>query len=241
MSSEFNPGSMIPSNAGVLLINIPFMRKTYKQFMHFIRQGIKSGGVFNHPSPSDQGAYLSFYNETARFLVQRFNSKPYWDAQGPHFDNPFILHFHGAKPHDYLNHFFGHICDKAIQILCDKAEKLPHLCEAFQAFAQYVPIDDYCLGSFSDIKEQRICTQILASMMLGSSSDCSGSFSRLLLRNATWDDMMFAQNPASVSKDDVNYITRWQLFLSTVSLLCLLLGGKRLFFRNGYGKKYRAS
>lgn len=42
-----------------LFLHVPYLRKTYNKFISFILEHV-SNATFPHPSPSDQGAYLSF-------------------------------------------------------------------------------------------------------------------------------------------------------------------------------------
>ena len=79
MSSELEYPLATPANAGVLLMNLPYLRQTYDDFLHYILSHKETGGVFGgHPSPSDQGAYLTFYNDTVQYLDYTFNAKPYF-------------------------------------------------------------------------------------------------------------------------------------------------------------------
>ncbi|CAK0880971.1 unnamed protein product [Prorocentrum cordatum] len=74
-SSELNENDGMPSNAGVTLMNVPFLRESVRQFHEFI---------FRHQTPdfamgpSDQGAYLEYYGPNIQFLSTRFNMKPYY-------------------------------------------------------------------------------------------------------------------------------------------------------------------
>ena len=77
--------------------------------------------------PSDQGAYLSFYADSKKFLAKEFNVKPYYTHTPPKIAK--IIHFHGAKPHDYIGEWLGISCSPAIKKLCEKKERnAPILC-----------------------------------------------------------------------------------------------------------------
>jgi len=255
MSSELNANDTFPSNAGVSFINVPYMRQTYDQFLAYIVGRKEKGGVFDHPSPSDQGAYLSFYNDTVSFLIQRFNYKPYWDVQGPNFDDPFILHFHGAKPHDYLKFIFGSECDTAIASLCDQAESLPHLCEGFKSFSKYVDREEYCNGAFSETPEKVICKKILDSIAASPLTQCEGSFSKYLIKSMALFELSSdssRQSEVHVRRNLVGkkpqfqlsqtlhaghghqgcfseyLLVGWQLFLSLLSLSCIVIPAARM-------------
>jgi hypothetical protein len=166
MSAEFHPNEE-PLNAGVTLMNVPHMRQTYSKFLEFILKHVDSG-VFNHPSPSDQGAYLEFYKPFVRFLPRSFNFKPYWNLSAIQGKNPFIIHFHGAKPHDFLKFIMGEKCDDAIQFLCVETMKLPFLCRAMQIFARATKSVDevaYCKTSFTKAKEVAFCNRMLDALV----------------------------------------------------------------------------
>lgn len=162
MSAEFVPDSR-PVNAGVVLMNIPRMRQTYHDFLEFIMQHVSSA-KFDAPSPSDQGAYMDFYRNDLRFMPHVFNFKPYWKLSDISYEVPLILHFHGAKPHDYLKRIMGDECDSALRTLCNRAMRMPFLCEAMQHFAQMsVSIDplSYCSASFEHKGKAFYCSEIL--------------------------------------------------------------------------------
>lgn len=162
MSAEFIPDSR-PVNAGVVLMNVPRMRQTYHEFLEFILQHVSSA-KFDAPSPSDQGAYMDFYRSDLRFMPHVFNFKPYWSLSDVSYDVPVVLHFHGAKPHDYLKAIMGDECDAALRSLCNRAMRMPFLCEAMQHFAQTsVSIDalSYCNASFEHKGKAFYCSEIL--------------------------------------------------------------------------------
>lgn len=174
MSSEMNIGDAFPSNAGVTLFNVPFMRRTYQDFLDFILAHIDTA-KFDHPSPGDQGAYLDFYRASTQFLSARFNYKPYWKLPEGDLKDPFLLHFHGVKPHDYLKYIFGENCDEAIQFLCARATQLKYLCPSIQAFAKASKAVDpfaYCESSFSGSSEALLCNNILDSLV-ASKTQCT--------------------------------------------------------------------
>lgn len=134
MSSEVDLTN-VPVNAGVMLLNIPFMRESYEEFMEFITNHVHSPH-FNNAAPSDQGAYLEFYEDDATFLSRCFNFKPYYHLQDIECEEPFIVHFHGAKPHDYLKRIMGQECNPAIRNMCNDALHMPSLCSSLQIFAK---------------------------------------------------------------------------------------------------------
>lgn len=73
--------------------------------------------------PMDQGLLNKFYERDlkAQLLSQDFNAKPYHNLR----TGPYIVHFHGPKPHDYLAFMetgscrFGDMCHKGFaKALC---------------------------------------------------------------------------------------------------------------------------
>jgi len=157
-----------PVNAGVMLMNIPYMRHTYHDFLEFIMQHVHSA-IFNNPAPSDQGAYLEFYESEARFLSRSFNFKPYYNPSDVQYEEPYIVHFHGAKPHDYLKHIVGDSCDQAVRGLCSQVAHMPSICMAFQLFARFSKAVDpvaYCNESFAKNKNEALfCNDILDALV----------------------------------------------------------------------------
>jgi hypothetical protein len=166
MSSEMHLESTEPSNAGVTLMNIPLLRRTHKTFLKFILDHVDTA-EFNHSSPSDQGAYLVFYQSETRFLKRSFNMKPYWPVTRVEFKKSNIVHFHGPKPHEYLKFIMGKECNKALGDLCLLATKRPALCHALRQFAvaiHEVGLQPYCQTSFANNTQQDICENFLAAL-----------------------------------------------------------------------------
>ena len=144
MSAESDLRSTTPTNAGVTLMNLPYLRQTHEAFSAFVLDHVDR--AFDHPSPSDQGAYLDYYKDSVQFLDPAFNFKPYWEPTpsaeqgGRRRQGPFILHFHGPKPHDYIRFLLGESCHASIHALCVRGvRKTPiQLCHSLTAFAQAV-------------------------------------------------------------------------------------------------------
>lgn len=76
-------------NTGVMLMNLPELRKTHRDFTAFIKDHLPELDTY------DQTAYNLFYGEKNTRLPLAYNWKPYWG------ENPDakIIHFHGPKPH----------------------------------------------------------------------------------------------------------------------------------------------
>jgi len=155
-SSELDEGDGKPSNAGVALMNVPHLRKSRPKFLEFILN-------HTHPDfrrgPSDQGAYLEFYDEDVRFLSTRFNMKPYyWDREN--WENRFIIHYHGLKPHEHIEYWFSGTCEPLKCYLLFRFQGSPYQCDSLVAFAKAAAFDgpdlikQYCemsLRSHSDL------------------------------------------------------------------------------------------
>ena len=182
MSSETeDPGThktkKEPSNAGVLLMNIPFLRRTHSAFIEYIVRHKHGGGQFGrHPSPSDQGAYLTFYANHVRYLDYMFNMKPYIALPQARRRRPSelqktkIVHFHGPKPHDYIAYMvLGGDCPKAAHHLCVQSwnEAPQSLCHALSLFAQ---------SSLSVTYSTTVTTASLGTTSLTEMGYCQASF-----------------------------------------------------------------
>lgn len=99
VAPEFNRRNYAQMNTGVMLMNLPAMRRDSPRFMRYVESDLE------HLARStwDQEAYRKFYGRRWRGGRDRWdrlpvalNWKPYW---GP---NPqaCIIHFHGPKPTD---------------------------------------------------------------------------------------------------------------------------------------------
>ena len=177
MSSELTK-TKTPSNAGVMLMNIPNLRKSYNAFLKFILDHSETKGHFGHASPSDQGAYLTFYNTTIQFLPYTFNTKPYFELPSdPNKIRFKIFHFHGPKPHDYLNRLlFGKSCDVAFDFLCIRTlEQTPNaLCRGLTLFARAtLAVDNslaYCDATMSN---PQVCRNLFVQLVDRNGDHCT--------------------------------------------------------------------
>ena len=108
----FEMAQAFPYNAGVALWNMNGMRAQYDGMMAFLKT--QKGLHFGMYGPLDQGLLNQYYERDIKQyeLPQIFNAKPYhlFDP------NAALVHWHGAKPHDYV-HFhqtkecrFGTMC-----------------------------------------------------------------------------------------------------------------------------------
>ena len=120
-------------NAGVMLLNVPRMRETREAFLRFISdrsravvEPLKNGSaryVAFKSGPMDQGAYIDFYGREINELSRMWNVRPYWQKRTS--VDQIILHFHGAKAHDYLISFYHLESNIPISTAC------PVVCRGF--------------------------------------------------------------------------------------------------------------
>jgi hypothetical protein len=87
-------------NAGVMLLNLNNLMKTYDTFMKytFSSKAIKDGLYYKGYGPGDQGAYAGFYSGKFKIVkYPTFNWKAYWPTN----ETAKLIHFHGPKPYHY--------------------------------------------------------------------------------------------------------------------------------------------
>ncbi|KAG2483042.1 hypothetical protein HYH03_018071 [Edaphochlamys debaryana] len=122
-----------PYNAGIILANLPTMRRNYKAFIAAMLDN-NNGLYYVGYGPADQGAINMFYEKDLRerVLPSAFNSKPYnsWDPAS------YIVHFHGPKPHEYSTFLTGGHCDFAN--LCERAFQ-ESLCRSVREWSRWLP------------------------------------------------------------------------------------------------------
>ena len=158
LSAEMDEYDPRPWNAGVTVMNVPYLRETKEEFHKFIFE--HQNGDFQN-GPSDQGAYNDFYSDRT-FLHRKFNMKPYWENEDNWRDR-YIIHFHGMKPMDILDLWlFGKDCNPSIKFLCDKEAEYKFLCPSMQSFAvaatlDDATLDDFCGGYFDSEQKQQRC------------------------------------------------------------------------------------
>jgi hypothetical protein len=165
-----------PFNAGVTLMNVPLLRETHQAYLDFIWANVIAGGQFDGTNaPSDQGAALIFYEKQLRFLEREFNMKPYWPTSAVQRE-PFIWHFHGAKPQDYMTYALGNPCPLAYQHICRQVEETPNVCAAFQAFGRAIIkadiLDEFCQSSFPLVQENATKCSVMIQKMSKDGEPC---------------------------------------------------------------------
>ena len=113
MAVEVEP--RFPCNAGVMLMNLPALRETHAALVDFTFSTV--GLHFGKYGPMDQGAINSFYESAMGSkcdLSEEFNTKLYKTSPA----NPAIFHFHGPKPHDYLDWAYTGYCLPSFGNMC---------------------------------------------------------------------------------------------------------------------------
>lgn len=102
---EFNQNDFELFNSGVMLMNIPALRRDVSHFLSWISD--------NHMKIDyDQDAYRVFYANRVSELPVEYNWKPYWGVNA----NAKIIHFHGVKP-SWAKHLLENPEDKAVPVL----------------------------------------------------------------------------------------------------------------------------
>ena len=172
-SNEAIEDELKPLNAGVSLLNIPKLRRTYHNFLHFItNHAVENKGFLT--APNDQGAYLDFYENEVTFLPIKFNVKPYFTSRG-NWNERKIVHYHGVKPHDIMNGLMGKRFEDFPEVLRSYLlvkvfgdESLYSICLSLRDFGIAMIQDkenlkEYCKYSFDGDKE--VLAKITACMI----------------------------------------------------------------------------
>jgi lipopolysaccharide biosynthesis glycosyltransferase len=89
VAPEFTRGDYANMNSGVMLINVPEMRRIHEELI----QHIKKSRISDLPA-FDQGALRTFFKGIYDKLPETLNWKPYWGKN----QDAEIIHFHGPKP-----------------------------------------------------------------------------------------------------------------------------------------------
>lgn len=75
-------------NSGVMVMNLPTLRKDLPAFTESIKRNFVSSGML------DQEAYREYYKGKYDVMPPAYNWKPYWGVSA----EAHIVHFHGPKP-----------------------------------------------------------------------------------------------------------------------------------------------
>ena len=97
-------------------------------------------GTHSGYGPGDQGAYNSFYRDTVNFLDEKYNAKLYKKYRA----DALIVHFHGPKPHQYMEQLMEGECSFST---------LPSLCkDGLGGFCTYL-VDDHYFGNIPALQK----------------------------------------------------------------------------------------
>jgi len=226
MSTERNRDGK-PNNAGVMVMNIPKLRETFSDFKAFILEHV-SIAEFDSVSPSDQGAYLDFYRLNLDFLSEDFNYKPYWMPDSWQSRVPFIMHFHGAKPHNYiLSMMPGVECANSIKRFCESGPRSPYHCHSMHEFSSVVDINRYCKANFKEAKQVAFCEKYLSKMADGG-NNClnSVSFTYALLREIVMRECAMIKREIQRTGRMIKRQTRRHgktMFLLLIGIICFVV------------------
>jgi len=222
-SDQFHVGNQY-LNAGVTLMNVPKLRATYDEFLEFVLRHVDSGGMFIRSGPSDQGAYMEFYEQSVQLMAGHWNWKPYWNitTNTNRFDDQTkILHFHGMKPHDYVRRVLGETCDSAIQFICEmyKQPMIRVAMENFLRVAATIPnfYSNYCSSSFHTTEKQRDCVSVLDQLVgheahVSRQEPFNNGFLRMSNESSRQEPSnngflrMFNEEPESKPRDDERFV-----------------------------------
>jgi len=150
-STDLFAGDPKPGNAGVTLMNLPFMRETLPAFRSFIFN--RTSPVFMQ-GPAHHGAYLDFYGSAVELLTRRLGTKP-WERDKKVWKSKLILHFNGLKPHDLLRFWLTGTCapPKCYLIFSYDFRRYNKQCAFLQLWAEHASgsiIEGYCQAALSD-------------------------------------------------------------------------------------------
>ena len=87
---EFNPNHWDYFNSGVMVMNVPALRREYQDFEKFVVDSLASAAIGHF---DDQLAYNKFYSGRWSHADPALNWKPYWGFD----ERAIITHYHGPK------------------------------------------------------------------------------------------------------------------------------------------------
>ncbi|EFN52174.1 expressed protein [Chlorella variabilis] len=126
---------VFPYNAGIMLMNMPFMRKTNKKFLNWIvsqRNGLYYPGKWY--GPLDQGAFNQFYEKEIRGkpISKNFNAMMFHQFR----PDARIVHMNGPKPNHYLQWLTSGKC--AFRDMCELGVN-NGACEYAMEYTRFAP------------------------------------------------------------------------------------------------------
>ena len=115
---------------------------------------------------------MEFYGASTTFLSTKFNHKPYYKNNS---QETKIIHFHGAKPHDYVGNWLGIDCKDAYKFACEVDNS--NLCSSLRAFSIMMRsendtgdslLQNYCLQTLT--RHSDICVKFFQALRKQSES-----------------------------------------------------------------------
>lgn len=122
-----------PFNAGVMLLNLPYMRQTNKAFVDWIFAQ-ENGLYYEGFGAVDQGAFNQYYEKDIRGkpISKNFNAMMYHPLRKA----ARIVHMHGPKPNHYLKWLLTGEC--AFRDMCELGFRYG-LCQYMSEYVQLAP------------------------------------------------------------------------------------------------------
>jgi len=164
LSADLDEKDKKHKNAGVALLNVPFLRTTLTNFTNFVFSKTDKDFV---SAPGGQGAFLDFYEKSISSLNAEFNMKPYY-TDSTIWNKSYIIHYRGLKPHEQIAHWFGKTCEPSKCDLIKRSRNAPYQCHAMLMFAKTAAleggdiINEYCKTSLTVHSD--LCIDLLNDM-----------------------------------------------------------------------------
>lgn len=185
LSADLDERDRRHRDAGVALLNVPFLRKTLTEFRGFALGGAGEGFA---SAPGGRGAFLDFYAKSVDYLSTEFNMKPYYsDAKS--WNNSYIIHYRGLKPHEQIGHWFGWTFEPSKRDLIERTRRSPYQCHALVMFANAAALEgddlvkEYCKTALPG--GGRLCADLLHEMARSPGTDrpCRTYLEAVILKN----------------------------------------------------------
>ncbi|PRW61424.1 Glycosyl transferase family 8 [Chlorella sorokiniana] len=130
----YERNNMFPYNAGVMMLNMPFMKRTNDEFIDWILRQ-HNGLDYGPYTFLDQGALNQFYEDEIKGkpISRKFNAMIYL----PFREDARIVHMHGPKPNHYLQWLQTGYC--AHRDFCTFGIYSGGFCKYMSEYRQFVP------------------------------------------------------------------------------------------------------
>ena len=131
-------------NSGVMVMNITNLRTLHSGFIDYIEDNLPNWIGF---SPNDQGALNNFFRSGWCRIDQTLNWKPYWGVN----PDAYILHFHGARPHEIVRHL-ANPGREPNRLQLNSLEKQQSARHSVYEYASYLSMTDGVASVISDVE-----------------------------------------------------------------------------------------